>query len=165
MAGPLYLLIDNRARSPGSAPFEYDVAFGNEGPGAIGFSTLSNVKSVEIKHVIMARPQTTNYVIFDIEELNGHLISLDNSTTGLFGVGAFDHATCWDKDSVRVLKGDLINPSKIAFDPPLARLNKLRIRIVKFGGVVLTQEDFMNKDNLLIPGWDEHSIVFEIKLA
>lgn len=166
MAPPDYLLIDNRSRAPGSSPFDYEVTFGGDsGASTIGCSAFQNVKSVEIKHVIMARPQRENYVVFDIEELSGHVLSLDNSTTRTFAVGAFDHAPNCGRDSVRVLKGDFINPSKVTFDPPLAKLNRLRIRLLKHGGGVLTRDDFVDESGTEVPHWEDHSMVFEIKTS
>ena len=160
-----YVLIDNRSRPDNSDPFEYTVTFGGvDGKGTVGCSTFSNVECVELKSFIMGRPQTENYVIVDIEELNGQLVTLDNNTFGSFAVLLFDHAPAFHaRDSVRLLKGDFIGSSKVTFDPPLSRLNKLRIKLLKYGGEKLSSQDFLGANGELLPKHNEHMMVLSIK--
>lgn len=160
-----YLLIDNRSRPENSDPFDYTITFGGfNGKGTVGCSIFSGVESVELKSVIMGRPQTENYVIVDIEELNGQLITLENNTFGSFAVLLFDHAPVRQgRDTVRLLKGDFVGSSRVLFDPPLAKLNKLRIKFLKYGGEKLSVADFLDVNGAPLPKHDQHSMVLCIK--
>lgn len=162
----MYILVDNRSRDLADGPFDFSVVLGgagDKGGGVIGCSTANNVLSVELKSMIMARPQTEHYVILDIEELNNHLFTLDNKTTGSFCVAQFDHApTCCPKDSVRLIKGDFLGASKLTFDPPLPRLNRLRIRLVKYGGGTFSRDDFLDSTGSPLNGWDRCSLLFHV---
>lgn len=162
----MYILVDNRSRDPAEGPFDFSVVLGGAGDkagGVIGCSAANNVVSVELRSIIMARPQAEHYVVLDVEELNGHLFTLDNKTTGSFCVAQFDHApTRCPKDAVRLLKGDFLGAAKRVFEPPLPRLNRLRVKILKYGGAAFSREDFLDSDGVALDGWDRCSLLFHV---
>lgn len=160
-----YVLIDNRSRDPRDTPFEYTVLFGDDAGkiNSLGVGPLLNIVSVEMKHFIGARPITCDYIVFDIDELNGHLLTLDNNTTGSYAVASFDHAPNFsNRDACRLIKGDLICASKVTFDPPLSKLNRLTIKLLKYGGEPMSVDDYTLPDNTVVRNYDRHAMIFDI---
>lgn len=140
------LLVDNRDRISGS-PFDFQVVFGNAyRPNSSGVSEYINVSSVEMKLLAFPKIDAEDYVILDVKELNDSNLDASNTAgTRSFAVGYFDTSA---------LSAGVVKPirdfysQKIAFDPPLAKLDRLSVKCVKRNGNVVTVGETGNQGNV-----------------
>jgi hypothetical protein len=162
-----YLVIDNRSRDTlldglsfkqldgNAGPFDYTVSLSELSTGMI-----SNVHSMRVKLVTMARPQTEDWVAVDIEPGVGHIMTLDGETSGASFVVAFENYSSYM--TTVCLKADHLFGALTEFSPPLGRLDKLHVRFRRFGGATLSQNDFWTANNVLIQDWDRHTLFLDV---
>lgn len=142
--------------SGNAAPFQYALSLSR-----LGMSPMTNIKSLTIKAVTMARPQTEDWVSLHIEPyLASNVYSSDDGTTNATMIIAFENY-CLDNSSVCV-RADNLFGSRQVFNPPLPKLDRLNITFKKFGGLPLTETDFRRADTDLVQFWDRHTIFMEI---
>lgn len=134
------LLVDYRDRESGN-PFDFVVKFGNN-----GVTSYEHVRSVEMK--MMALPKIANemYAIVDIEELNDSLLDgTNNATNRSFCVGFFD-SSLLNTGDIKVSKD--FYSQKVVFNPPLQKLDRLTIKVLKQDGNVVTTADTSNVSSM-----------------
>lgn len=163
-----YLLIDNRSRDVtldvqesknvggNAAPFQYALSL-----SSLGVGPITNVKSLTIKAVTMARPQTEDWVSLYIEpSLSSNVYCTDDGTTNATMIIAFENYFA-DNSSVCVRADNLFGATQV-FVPPLPKLDRLNVTFKKFGGLPLTETDFRRAKTDIVPFWDRHTIFMEI---
>ena len=130
------LFIDNRDKHASSkSDFDFKVFFNSA--QSSGVSGYKNVLSVELKGISFPKVQGERYVIISIDELNDNLLDATNSVAhNAFAVVYFD-ADSMATGTVKPLKGTDFYQKQIMFRPPLAKLNSLSIKFLKWDGSVI----------------------------
>lgn len=162
-----YVIIDNRARDASLDSLTFKQLDGNSGPfdyivslAQLSTGTICNVTSIRVKAVTMARPQTEDYVMLDIEPMLGNIMTLDGETSGASMAIAFEN---YNQNMTTVcLKVDHLFGAHCKFTPPLGKLDKIHVRFRKFGGDSLSDQDFLNGSNVLLPNWDRHALYLDV---
>lgn len=134
------LLVDYRDRESGR-PFDYVIHFGKN-----GVTAFEHVRSVEMK--MLAIPKITNemYAIVDIKELNDSLLDgTNNATNSSFAVGFFDTSTLNPGD-IKVCKD--FYSQKVTFNPPLQKLDRLTIKVLKQNGNIVSTSETNNVSSM-----------------
>jgi hypothetical protein len=134
------LLVDYRDRESG-VPFDYVVRFGKN-----GVTSYEHVRSVEMK--MLALPKITNemYAVIDIEELNDSLLDgTNNATNRSFCVGFFDSSVL-NAGDIKVSKD--FYSQKVIFNPPLQKLDRLTIKVLKQNGNVVDVSETNNVSSM-----------------
>lgn len=130
------LLVDYRDRESGG-PFNFVVQFGKN-----GVTSYEHVKSVEMKMLAMPKVQNEMYAILDIEELNDSLLDgTNNASNRSFAVGFFD-SSLLNPGDIKVSKD--FYSQKVIFNPPLQKLDRLTIKVLKQDGSLVTTADTNN---------------------
>ena len=130
------LLVDYRDRERGG-PFDFVIRFGNN-----GVTAYEHVKSVEMKMLALPKITDEMYAIIDIEELNDSLLDgSNNATNRSFAVGFFDSSVLNPGD-IKVCKD--FYSQKVIFNPPLQKLDRLSIKVMKQNGNVVTTAETGN---------------------
>lgn len=143
------LLVDYRDRERGG-PFDFVIQFGKN-----GVTAYEQVKSVEMKMLALPKIQNEMYAIVDIEELNDSLLDgSNNAANRSFAVGFFDSSTLNTGD-IKVCKD--FHSQKVIFNPPLQKLDRLTIKVLKRDGNVVTTGETANVDAM--------SMLLEIETA
>ena len=146
------LLVDSRDKNGGS-DFNFSCRFGNPFISAAGVSEYERVKSVDIKMAAIPKVDGEAYVVLDIAELNDSTLdATNNAANRAFAVAFFDTS---------VLSPGAVKPSKdfysqkVEFNPPLNKLDRLTVKILKQNGSVVTAAETGNVVNV--------SLLFEIE--
>lgn len=147
------LLVDNRDRTSGSE-FDFVVRFGNPYINASGVSEYERVKSVDIKMAAIPKIAGEQYAVIDIAELNDSTLdATNNAANQAFAVSFFDTS---------ILSPGDVKPSKdfysqrVVFNPPLNKLDRMSVKILRQNGNVVTTADTGLVGNL--------SLLFEIEV-
>lgn len=136
------LLVDYRDRDSGG-PFDFSVKFGNN-----GVTAYEHVKSVEMKMLALPKVQGETYAIVDIEELNDSLLDgTNNATNRSFCVGFFDSSLLAAGD-IKVSKD--FYSQKIIFNPPLQKLDRLTVKVLKQDGNVVSLSETNNVSSMVM---------------
>jgi hypothetical protein len=134
------LLVDYRDRESGG-PFDYVVRFGNN-----GVTAYEHVRSVEMKMLALPKVTGEMYAIVDIEELNDSLLDgTNNATNRSFSVGFFDTSILSAGD-IEVSKD--FYSQKVIFNPPLQKLDRLTINVLKQDGNVVNVSETNNVSSM-----------------
>lgn len=141
-----YFLIDNRKRAPTDSAFDFTV------PVSTPFQQVSAVRLVQMQ---VAKMVSEDYVIISIDPLD---IAARCFEDDAFAVGMYSNT---DYLQLNALCGDNIT-GETTFDPPLARLNSVHVRLRKFGGSMITRDDFQNVDGTINPNHDKVMMVLAI---
>ena len=150
------LFIDNRDRYDASntSPFQFQIFLGNDPDRSVGISGFENVTSVELKAISFPKVVGERYIIVSIDELNDNMLQASNSAAdNSFAIVYFD-TDALAAGVVKPLKGVDFYQKQLFFKPPLAKLNKLSIKFMKYPGNVVTTSDTNNETHV--------SMVFEI---
>lgn len=141
-----YFLIDNRKRAPTDSAFDFTV------PVSTPFQQVCTARIVQMQ---VAKMILEDYVIVSIDPLD--------SAVQCFGDDAFAVAMYSNTDYLQLnaLSGDCIT-GETTFDPPLARLTNIRIRLKKYDGSMVTSLDFENSDGTINPNHDRVMMVLAI---
>ena len=138
------VLVDNRDRvDTSSSPFDFVVDF-----PSLGLQPFKNVTSVALKGVGFPKVMNEDYVLIDIEELNGgtsFVTSATNLGSGIFGSMYFD-SSALNPGDVRPKFGTEVYSDPIPFQPALSQLSKLRIKFRKQSGAIVTTADTAGVD-------------------
>lgn len=147
-----YVLIDNRKRAPTNSPFDFNVSLAN---ASTPFQQVSAVRVVQMQ---VAKMVTEDYIVVSIDPLDRIVQCFGDGELDAFVVCMY---TNMDYLQLNAISGDCIT-GETTFDPPLARLNNLRIQFKKFDGVMVTQSDFRNEDGSINPNFDKIMMVLAI---
>lgn len=145
-----YVLIDNQKRDPSDSPFDFCVSLSN---ASTPFQHVSAVRLVQMQ---FAKMVAEDYVIISVDPLDGIMQCFGDGETDAFAVGIYSNN---DYLLLNAMCGDNIT-AQTSYDPPLARLNNLRIRFRKYDGDLITSEDFRNPDGSINPNHDKVMLVF-----
>lgn len=143
------LFVDNRDRPAGTDPFNFAINL-----ETCGVPSYNNVTSVELKGISVPKVAGEPYAILSIPELNDDV--LDSTTPAAnraYAVVYFDNnqmTTGWEKP----VKGADFYQKTIEYHPPLRRLDRLSISVLKHDGTVVTSADTGNVTTM--------SLLFEI---
>lgn len=86
------------------------------------------------------------YGIVDIEELNDSLLDgTNNATNRSFAVGFFD-SSLLNPGDIKVIRD--FYSQKVVFNPPLQKLDRLTIKVLKQDGSIVTTADTGNVSTL-----------------
>ena len=130
------LLVDYRDRVSGN-PFNYVVRFNDN-----GVTAYEHVRSVEIKMLALPKVASEMYAIIDIEELNDSLLDgTNNASNRSFCVGFYD-SSLLNAGDIKVSKD--FYSQKVVFNPPLQKLDRLTIKVLKQDGTVVSVSDTNN---------------------
>lgn len=129
-----YVLVDNRNRDASESPFDFRVSFSS---ASTPFQLITSIRLVQMQ---IAKMGGEHYFIISIDPIDGRVQCAGNGESDAFAVAMYSNT---DYLSLNVLCGDNIT-GETSFDPPLARLNNLRIRLKKYNGEVLSLDDFTN---------------------
>jgi len=139
------LLVDNRDRVSGT-PFDFEVRFGNPFVNAAGVTEYEGVKSVNIKMAALPKVADEPYVVLDIEKLNDSALdATDNTANRAFAVAYF---------VTSLVNASDIKPSKdfysqkVVFQPPLSKLDRLRVWVRKANGDLVSLTDTNTVDHV-----------------
>lgn len=134
------LLVDYRDRESGD-PFNYMVRFGNN-----GVTAYEHVRSVEMKMLAIPKISNEMYAVVDIEELNDSLLDgTNNATNRSFCVGFFD-STLLNAGDIKVSKD--FYSQKVVFNPPLQKLDRLTIKVLKQDGNIVSTSETSNVSDM-----------------
>jgi hypothetical protein len=138
------LFIDNRDRQEGD-PFDFLVTFP---------SPHTNVQSVELKAMCMPKVDGECYILLHVEEFeDSALDATSDAATRALAVVYFDSSLLKPGD-VKPIKGQDFYNKVVSLNPALAKLSRMRIRITKHDGTVVTPA---------MCGGEEHmSLMFEL---
>ena len=131
-----YVLVDNRNRSSNESPFDFRVSLSS---ASTPFQLISSIRLVQMQ---VAKMKGEDFFVISVEPIDGRVQCTGNGGSDAFAVCIYSNT---DYLSLNVLCGDNIT-GETTFDPPLARLDYLRIRLKKYDGSVLTQDDVTNSD-------------------
>jgi hypothetical protein len=145
-----YVLIDNRKRDPSDSPFDFRVSLSN---ASTPFQHVSTVRLVQMQ---FAKMVAEDYVIISVDPLDGIVQCFGDGERDAFAVGIYSNN---DYLLLNAMCGDNLT-GQTSYDPPLARLNNLRIRFRKYNGDLITSEDFRNPDGSINPNHDKVMLVF-----
>ena len=127
------LLVDYRDRE-GGAPFDFVVHFGKN-----GVTSYEHVTSVEMKMLALPKINNEMYAIIDIKELNDSLLDgTNNAANRSFAVGFFDSSLLTAGD-IKVSRD--FYSQKVIFNPPLQKLDRLTVKVLKQDGSTVTTAD------------------------
>ena len=147
------LLVDSRDRTDGT-DYDFTVRFANPYVNTTGVSEMQNVSSVDLKLAAIPRVAGENYAIIDIAELRDSTLDATNNTANrAFAVAFFDNSLLSPGD-VKPMKD--FYTQKIVFNPPLNKLDRMTIRILKHDGSLVTRSDTGNVGNV--------SFLFDVEL-
>lgn len=150
------LFIDSRDRYgyPTSAPFDFQVYFGNDPDRSVGIAGYDNVTSVELKAIALPKVANERYVVMSVAELNDNMLEASSSAIhDTFAIVYFD-SDALATGTVKPLKGVDFYQKVLQFKPPLAKLNRMSIKFLKHDGNVVTTADTNNETHV--------SLLFEI---
>ena len=145
-----YVLVDNRNRDPSESAFDFRVSLSS---ASTPFQHISAVRLVQLQ---IAKLAAEDYVLVSVDPLDGSVQCFGDGETDAFAVAIYSNT---DYLSLNVLCGDNIT-GETSYDPPLARLNNMRIRFKKYNGDLITSEDFRNDDGTISPNFDKIMLVF-----
>jgi hypothetical protein len=145
-----YVLVDNRKRDPNDSAFDFRVSLSN---ASTPFQHISAVRLVQLQ---IAKLAAEDYVLISVDPLDGSVQCFGDGETNAFAVGIYSNT---DYLQLNALCGDNIT-GQTSYDPPLARLNNMRIRFKKFDGDLITSEDFRNDDGSISANHDKVMLVF-----
>lgn len=145
-----YVLVDNRKRDPSDSSFDFRVNLAN---ASAPFQHISSVRLVQLQ---IAKMAAEDYVIICVEPLNGTVQFFGDGEEDAFAVGIYSNV---DYLLLNALCGDNIT-GETSYNPPLARLNNMRIRFEKYDGFPVTADDFRNDDGTISPNHDKVMMVF-----
>lgn len=136
------LLVDYRDRDRGGA-FDFSVKFGNS-----GVTAYEHVRSVEMKMIALPKVQGETYAVIDIDELNDSLLDgTNNATNRSFCVSFFD-TSMLNPGDIKVSKD--FYAQKVIFNPPLQKLDRLTIKVLKQDGNVVTVGETGNVSSMVM---------------
>jgi len=145
--------VDSRDKTSGD-DFDYVVRFGNAFNNAPGVSEFDNVTRVDIKMASIPKVEGESYVILDITELrDSTLDATNNACNRAFAVAYFDTSLLAPGDTKPIKD---FYTQRIEFNPPLGKLDRLSIRILKHDGSVVAASQTGNVTNT--------SMLFEIEM-
>jgi hypothetical protein len=150
------LFVDNRDRHPSSSasPFDFKIVFGNDPAGSVGIAGYRNVVSVELKALAFPKVVNERYVIIRIDELTDNMLEAScSSAQDAFSIMYFD-SDALATGAVKPLKGADFYQKTIVFRRPLAKLDSLSIRFLKYDGTIVTLAETGNVSHV--------SMLFEI---
>lgn len=142
------LFIDSRDASV-YAPFDFIIKLDDD----VSRGRYRNVKSIELKAATIPKVSGEDYVILDIDELRDS--NIDSSVPSLndgFALCFYDNSSLSPGD-VKVI--DKIFNQKAEFNPPIT-LDKMKVRIRKHDGSIVTPAETANANNV--------SLLFEVTL-
>jgi len=143
------LFIDSRYAAE-NAPFDFVVDLWNDLPR----NRFENVSRVDMVMATVPKVSAEDYVILDIQELRDSNVDSNVPTADqYFSVLYFDNSTL-NAGDVKVID-KCFRQSQI-FNPPIASLSKLSIRIVKGDGTLVSTTETGGKKNV--------TLVFDIVL-
>jgi hypothetical protein len=147
-----YVLIDNCKRAPSDSPFDFNVSLANAS------TPFQQVFAVRVVQMQVAKMVTEDYIIMSIDPLDRIVQCFGDGELDAFAVCMYMNM---DYLQLNATSGDCIT-GETTFDPPLARLNNLRIRFKKYDGDMVTQGDFRNQDGSINPTFDKIMMVLAI---
>lgn len=147
-----YVLIDNRKRAPSDSPFDFNVSLAN---ASAPFQQVSAARIVQMQ---VAKMVNEDYIIVSIDPLDRIVQCFGDGEMDAFAICMYSNT---DYLQLNALSGDCITGETV-FDPPLARLNTLRIRFRKFDGDMVTQSDFQAEDGSINSSYDKIMMVLAI---
>lgn len=129
------LLVDNRDKASGTA-FDFTV----------NFTEYEHIVSAELKMAAIPKVHDEAYVVLDIDQLNDLTLNATN-TVGLrsYAIAYFDSSSLSDGD-VKPIKD--FWGQKTTYTPPIRKLDKLSVRILKPDGTTVTASDTGSKTNV-----------------
>jgi hypothetical protein len=151
------LFVDARDRfdAGNTSPFDFRVYLDNaHRDNHTGVSAYENVVSIEMKGLAVPKLVDEPYVIVNIIECNDNVLdATNNAANRAFAIAYFDADTL-AVGSVKPIKGIDYYQKKIVFNPPIPRLDRLSIQLLKHDGNVVTVSDTANSTHV--------SILFEV---
>lgn len=125
------LFIDSRDATRTTAAFDFGINFRD-----LGLAAIENVVSAEIKVLAMPKVANESYAIIDIEELNDSNFDASNTPADMsFAVVHFDTSLLSAGD-VKPIKD--FYSQRTEFNPPLAKLDRLNIKVRRHDGSVIS---------------------------
>lgn len=142
------LFIDCRDRQPGMSPFDYTIYFEDKvsvlGDGTksvrrgIGVEPYRNIVKMELKHIDFPKINGENYFVLDIPEIHDYIDSTDNGGSHRSsGIVFFDKSEM-ESNVLRTSYESHV----FSFSPHLSVLSQMTIRFRKYGGNLITVNDF-----------------------
>ena len=134
------VVIDSRDRNPNS-PGAFDFIIDVERD--LGITPYEMVHSVELKMLAFPKVANEHYIVLDIAELNGQFDSTDNPCDAKFCVLFFDGYDSADQSKgmqpgdIKVIKSGDIVTRAVTFSPPIPRLSRLTVKVLKHGGSIV----------------------------
>lgn len=144
------LMIDSRDRDRrndnANGPFSFTIYLDDPNRKSVGISAYELVHSVELKAFNMPKVDKESYVVVDIDQLAGQIDSTDDGSDGKFTVAFFDGidsvaGSGMKPGDIKCIKGNDVYTRKVAFDPPISKLNRLTVHIRKHGGDIVKPTD------------------------
>ena len=143
------LFIDSRFATE-NEPFDFVVDLWNDLPR----NRFENVAKVDMVMATIPKVENEDYVVLDIAELrDSNVDSNVPAADQYFSILYFDNSTLAPGD-VKVM--DKCFKQSQMFNPPIASISKLSIRIVKGDGTLVTEAETGSKKNV--------TLVFDITL-
>jgi hypothetical protein len=145
------LFIDSRDRDrtldTADGPFSFIIYVDDSNRKSLGIAPYEMVHSVELKALNMPKIAGEHYVILDIAELSGQIDSSDVGSNGKTCVAFFDGYDSvtvgrgMEPGSIKTIKGQDVTTRLVEFNPPIPRLNRLTIKLRKYGGAIVQPSD------------------------
>lgn len=176
------LVIDARNYIPQIASnpnceFDFNIVLANSNTkDGINVPMYDHCCSAELIGINVPKVENEIYFVLDIDKFTDNIHSSDKGSHDKFAVIFFDGGL--NTGDSKPLKGSDFSPKICVFEPPLSSLNKLNIKLRKFGGDIITPLDFdkdfvtptgtqSDKENNLKQSLTTHPVVimleFEIK--
>lgn len=109
----------------------------------LGISQYLHVEKMTLKSLSFPKMNNSeNYIILDIDAGQRRLHSSDNTGShDKFAIMYYDNNEM-NVGSVKPMKGYDFDIKEVTFNPPLSKLDKINIKFKKYGGELITIEDF-----------------------
>lgn len=140
------LLVDNRDRDgyPNTDPFDFVVQLDNI--NTVG--PLENVLAVDLKALTFPKIANEMYTVLQIQEFDDDNLEVSDPTIQRGYAVAFFDSDQLTAGQIKSIKGADFYQKTIKFNPPVAKISKLRCRFLKHGGNVVSTTDTNNVANV-----------------